>query len=140
MPRFVLALNPVTDRLESKRDVAWSEDRESLVRWMLNQRHLDENGQPSYWNDGRYGKSFKQGSPLERYNLPREQSFDSQDDRPYAPNSYGHGIREVHDIDEYLAEVRREYEKFFAELHDVGLVHPDEVRVARIMMEGEDPA
>lgn len=140
MPRYVLYLNPVTDRLESCQPKAWSEDRESLVRWMLNQRHLDDNGQPSHWKDGRFHKAFKQGSPLEWCNPVDEHAFDAQDDRPYSANHYGHGIQEHHDVEEYLALKRKEYEQFYAEVPDIGIVHPDEVRVARIVMEGKDPA
>lgn len=140
MPRFVLFLNPVTDRLESCKPVAWSSDRESLVRWMLNQRHRGEDGRPSHWKDGRFTKAFRKGSPLEWFNPVDEHAFDAQNDRPYARNSFGHGVQEHADVEEYLERKRREYEAFYAEVPDIGIVQPDEVRVARILMEGEDPA
>lgn len=140
MPRFVLVLNPVTGRTEEAQPVAWSADRESLVRWMLNQRHRDADGRLSYWRDDRFSKAFRRGSPLEWFNPVEEHAFDAQDDRPYARNRYGHGVQEHADVEEYLDQRRREYEGFFAQVPDIGVVHPDEVRVARILMEGEDPA
>jgi len=147
MPRFVLYLNPVTDRLESSEPKAWSEDRESLIRWMLNQRHqgedgsyVDEKGKPRYWKHDRFYKHFRKGSPLEWCNPLDEHAFDAQDGRSYAPNHYGHGIQEHMDVEGYLELKRVEYDQFYAEVPDIGIVHPDEVRVARILMEGEDPA
>lgn len=137
MPRYVLVLNLMRDRMENATPLAWSSDRPSLVLWMLEQRHVDENGEPGSWKDGRYFKRFKEGSVLEWFNMPDEHAFDAQSGEIYAPNHYGHGIQENPDVEEYLEQQRVQYDQFFAGIADVGKLIPVEERVARLLMEDE---
>ena len=138
MPRYVLVLNPMAGQTEGTEALAWSSDRASLVLWMLEQRHVGENGEFKSWTDGRFHKAFKQGSPLEWFNPVDEHAHDAQSDEPYAPNYYGQGIQEQPDMKEYLAGQMQRYDEFFAGITDVGVIVPAEARVAKILMDGEE--
>lgn len=68
---FVLLLNPINERLEIMHDIAWSETKENLLKFLEAEKadipyeEKDENGKSWY-------KTFKKGSKLENYNLPAD--------------------------------------------------------------------
>lgn len=60
---WLLRLNPVTDRAESVRIVAWAETEQQLLDFLQ-----QESVEP--YKDDRFHKVFRQGGPLEWYNPP----------------------------------------------------------------------
>lgn len=58
---FKLVLNPITDRTESARLVAWSDEKQKLVDW-YNSLKVEP------YRDNNWYKTFLSGSPLEWYN------------------------------------------------------------------------
>lgn len=77
---FILHLNPVTDRCESTRIVAVSDDRNKLIDWYKSQR-----AEKPYRDDDGYLKVFRKGSSLEMFNPIKEDEFEGR-------NIFGHGI------------------------------------------------
>jgi hypothetical protein len=73
---YYLVMNPVTDRAESGRVAMMSYDRDKLISTYQSER-------VESYSDDRFRKSFRQGGPLEWYNLlwNMEQT-----------DSFGHGL------------------------------------------------
>ena len=88
---YKLILNPMqAPKIEFGEIVAVSTDYEKLVEWYKSQMA------PEGWYDGRWFKTFVQGSPLEWYNPATNLEFNAYD-------PFNHGIRDewVHE-DTYL--------------------------------------
>jgi hypothetical protein len=112
--QYILALNDMrSPNIENTTPVAIADSREDLVLWITAQFHgpRDENGERPTWKDGQWVKRFKQGSELEWYNPPYDPAksdgfFTTLDPNGeiYAPDSFGHGIWELEDIEVEVAE------------------------------------
>lgn len=77
---FILCLNPMTDRLESRKVICLATSIEKLKEWYFEQK----SDKP--YNDDKWYKNFKKGSELEWFNpLPNEVNFGEF-------NDYGHGV------------------------------------------------
>lgn len=77
---YKLILNPMTANAEAGEIVAISTDYQKLVDWYESQKA------PEMWRDGRWNKTFAEGSPLEWYN-PDNIELN-------APSCFGQGIRD----------------------------------------------
>ncbi len=77
---YLLFMNPVFDRAESRHLVAASENYDMLISWYNNQRC-------DMYEDGSFRKQFKKGSKLECYNSIS--TFELNPD-----TLFGHGIYE----------------------------------------------
>lgn len=80
---YVLSMNPVTDRAERNDNVAIATEREKLIDW-YKQQFAEE-----VWQDDRFRKSFKKGSPLEWYNKLDDAELTGEH------SLFGHGIHEM---------------------------------------------
>ena len=101
---FVLVLNDMRSaHYESRHDVARAERVEELLA--LYQRERVAN-----YQDGRWGKAFRRGGPLEWFNptLPDLSLGD------LVPNGLGHGIHELVSLDHVLENARQRYEDMLA--------------------------
>lgn len=76
---YKLMLNPMTDRVESSRIVAVSDDYERLVNWYMSQFST------TAWTDDNWYKVFKSGSAIEWYNPCDSLGLNEL-------NCWGHGI------------------------------------------------
>lgn len=77
---YILCLNPMTDRLESRKVICLATSIEKLKEWYFEQK----SDKP--YNDDKWYKKFKKGSELEWFNpLPNEVNFGEF-------NDYGHGV------------------------------------------------
>ena len=88
---YALVMNPMTDRAESQRIGAVSYDKQKLIDFH-NSELADE-----IWEDGRFRKSFKKGSPLEWLNPIYSTEFEQR-------GTFGHGIMEDWVIDDGMVE------------------------------------
>lgn len=86
MPLYVLVLNDMrSPQIEIGSEVAKATSREELIELIRRETV------PSY-NDGQWGKSFRQGGPLEWHNPPSNPG--------YEPDHFGHGIHRIPDKEE----------------------------------------
>jgi hypothetical protein len=79
-----LIMNPVWDRMESRRMVAWSDDKEKLVNY-YNQSKVDSYTEDSTNGDGRkWHLNFSPTSLMHHFNPLSTLDLE--------PNDWGHGI------------------------------------------------
>lgn len=94
---FVLYLNDMRSaHIEDRSPAAWAETREALER-------LIEAEKVDGYNDGRWGKSFRRGGPLEWFNGAI--FFDGE---------LGHGIRDVGTLEQAIENTVRSWKEFRA--------------------------
>lgn len=77
---WFLFLNPMVGRMEERSLVATALSKESMIEW------YNQQVAPELWHDGRYNKTFIQGSRLEWYNPV------SWMGGGFEPNDYGQGL------------------------------------------------
>src|SRR3990167_8385740 len=70
---WMIYLNPMTGHTQERDLVAWSDDKEILLKWYEDQKTepYTEEGPPSFDIHGlthKWNKVFKKGGPLEWYN------------------------------------------------------------------------
>ena len=84
---YALVLNPMqAPKIEYGEVVAVSLDYDRLVEWYNSQKA------PEMWRDGRFGKTFAKGSPLEWYNSAN--SLEPDDTQPFGHGINTHWVRE----------------------------------------------
>lgn len=94
---YVLVLNNMqAPKIEYGEVVAVSLDYDRLVEWYNSQKA------PEMWRDGRWGKTFAKGSPLEWYNPAYSLELDNT-------QPFGHGISTSWVREENLGRIMSEY-------------------------------
>ncbi len=141
---YVLVLNPTRGAAEDRQPVAVSLDRQTLVDWVDEQRHRDATGAFAGWShetkrrvdtfnqigvevDYTWHYTFKEGSPIQEFNLPGEPTIvehsgpftnraPDPNNTPYGEDGYGCGIINYPDREEQADIARREWDRMMASL------------------------
>lgn len=145
---YILVLNSIRERAEHQDAVAVSRDREAMVKWIEEQRHRNpETGEFESWTeetkrsvdtltqvgvvvDYTWRRVFKEGSPLQDFNLPGNptrmdestifpQRVHDPDGPPYEQDLFGCGIIEYPEREEAAEKARQNWDKLISGMFQV---------------------
>lgn len=102
---YLLVMNPMQDRTESRTIAAISDDYQKLVNWIKGEKHPE-----GYWKDDRWSKSFKANSVLEWFNPPDRLELNQL-------NHYGHGIKDEWVMEDAYKDMKNGIDKRFYFVH-----------------------
>lgn len=122
--KYVLQANDMrSTNIEITQPVAVSDDKQRLIDYIKDQLHgIKPDGEIDGWKDGKWGKVFKAGSPLEWFNMPwgiprntNEWTLDA-----FNLDSMRQGIMEVDEKAEYVSmkalEAEKEWDEFIGNI------------------------